>query len=179
MSNRLYEKIAYWSGAKQVRVWVILATEGAEVEVPVYPRVERGGKTRELVERTDTVGIVTKHRRSDEFFGEIVFNDTGITVPGEKSLECAARACRKKLDDLRAEEAREKADPVYALEKRLSSHDWYYAHSDDPRVIAAGERAWNELRKLCSDVTVLGKGSVARDLWAKHAPKAFKFPLGV
>jgi hypothetical protein len=58
------------------------------------------------------------------------------------------------------------------LEKKLKSHDWWYAYSDDNRRYKSGETNWFEITKMIKGM----KGNKeAEKLWNKYVPKDFNY----
>jgi hypothetical protein len=58
------------------------------------------------------------------------------------------------------------------LEKKLKSHDWWYAYSDDNRKYKSGETNWFEITKMIKGM----KGNKeAEKLWNKYSPKDFNY----
>jgi hypothetical protein len=58
------------------------------------------------------------------------------------------------------------------LEKKLKSHDWWYAYSDDNRKYKSGETNWFEITKMIKGM----KGNKeAEKLWNKYVPKDFNY----
>jgi hypothetical protein len=58
------------------------------------------------------------------------------------------------------------------FEKRLKSHDWWYAYSDDSRKYKSGETNWFEITKMIKGM----KGNKeAEKLWNKYVPKDFNY----
>ena len=58
------------------------------------------------------------------------------------------------------------------LEKKLKSHDWWYAYSDDNRKYKSGEANWFEITKMIKGM----KGNKeAEKLWNKYVPKDFNY----
>lgn len=58
------------------------------------------------------------------------------------------------------------------LEKKLKSHDWWYAYSDDNRKYTNGRANWFEITKMIRGM----KGNKeAEKLWNKYVPKDFNY----
>ena len=58
------------------------------------------------------------------------------------------------------------------FEKRLKSHDWWYAYSDDNRKYTSGQINWFEIIKMIKGM----KGNKeAEKLWNKYVPKDFNY----
>ncbi len=58
------------------------------------------------------------------------------------------------------------------LEKKLKSHDWWYAYSDDSRRYNSGDNNWREITKM---IKGLKGDKEAEKLWNKYAPKDFGY----
>jgi hypothetical protein len=65
-----------------------------------------------------------------------------------------------------------KEESLSDLEKKLKSHDWWYAYSDDNRKYKSGETNWFEITKMIKGM----KGNKeAEKLWNKYSPKDFNY----
>lgn len=58
------------------------------------------------------------------------------------------------------------------LEKRLKSHDWWYAYSDDNRKYTNGRANWFEITKM---IRVMKGNKEVEKLWNKYVPKDFNY----
>ncbi len=58
------------------------------------------------------------------------------------------------------------------LEKKLKSHDWWYAYSDDNRKYKSGETNWFEITKM---IKGMKRNKEAEKLWNKYVPKDFNY----
>ena len=58
------------------------------------------------------------------------------------------------------------------LEKKLKSHDWWYAYSDDNRKYTSGQINWFEIIKMIKGMK--GNKEVEK-LWNKYVPKDFNY----
>jgi len=58
------------------------------------------------------------------------------------------------------------------FEKRLKSHDWWYAYSDDNRRYKSGESNWFEITKM---IKGMKRNKEAEKLWNKYVPKEFSY----
>ena len=58
------------------------------------------------------------------------------------------------------------------FEKRLKSHDWWYAYSDDNRRYKSGETNWFEITKM---IKGMKRNKEAEKLWNKYVPKEFSY----
>jgi hypothetical protein len=124
----------------------------------------------ELVGREDLVGLVTWTPKTQ--WGGIVpllgDADGASYVAGEHAtIEEAVEAVRTRARELRAEYERVLADPAYALETLLKSHDWFAHNSDDYGVCAASDRHWDMIQALRAKVAP----EVYEALLAKYQPK--------
>lgn len=64
-------------------------------------------------------------------------------------------------------------DPATRLDAMLATHDWYSWASDAPGVAMAGDHDWATIVDLMAKVPA----EVARDLFAKYAPKEHTCPV--
>lgn len=58
------------------------------------------------------------------------------------------------------------------LEKKLKSHDWWYAYSDDNRKYTNGRANWFEITKM---IRVMKGNKEVEKLWNKYVPKDFNY----
>jgi hypothetical protein len=70
------------------------------------------------------------------------------------------------------DEALLKANPEIELERRLQSHDWTYAYSDDHRYWSAGDSNWKRICVLELKVSP----EKFQELWKKYAPAEDSIP---
>lgn len=61
-------------------------------------------------------------------------------------------------------------DNLSKLENLLSTHDWYYAYSDDHRVWQRGRDQSNDIQALMTLCINEGVGPEARELFRQHKP---------
>lgn len=122
----------------------------------------------QLVERVDFVGLVSKGPATE--WGGIVpriDGDGARYVGREATVEDAVEAVRAEAAALRAEADRCAADPAYAAEQLLKTHDWYAHYSDDYGVCAASDRHWEKIQALLKQLPEAD----AAALVAKYQPK--------
>jgi hypothetical protein len=120
-----------------------------------------------LTERADFVGLVSKAPKTA--WGGMVprIEHDGASYVADRATKAeAADAVRAEAKALRVEADRVEADPAYAAEKLLKSHDWYAHMSDDYGVCAASDRHMDKIRTL---LTQLPSG-VAEALLTKYRP---------
>lgn len=91
-------------------------------------------------------------------------------------LPAAVRALKARMDANQAECDRLANDPVAMLDARLKAHDWWAMMSDSSGVARAGERDMKEIESLLGD---MADKELAAQIWAKHAPKEFPFPVSM
>ena len=70
------------------------------------------------------------------------------------------------IKEMQDDEALLKLNPEIELERRLQSHDWTYAYSDDYRYWSAGESNWKRICILELQVSI----EKFQELWKKYAP---------
>ncbi len=95
-----------------------------------------------------------------------VEGDGASYIANRATVEDAAEAIRTEALAMRAEADRIAADPAYALEQLLKTHDWYAHYSDDYGVCAASDRHWDRIQTLRAQVAP----EIYDALLAKYAP---------
>jgi hypothetical protein len=120
-----------------------------------------------LTERADFVGLVSKAPKT-AWCGMVPrIECDGANHTGQYTTKAeAADAVRAEALALRAEADRVAADPAYAAEKLLKSHDWYAHMSDDYGVCAASDRNMERIQALLVQLPT----ETAEALLAKYRP---------
>lgn len=127
-----------------------------------------------LVDREDFVGLAHYTagavNAASKWGGIVPFieGDGARYVSDYVTVEDAAEAIRAEARTLKAEADRIAADPAYAAEQLLKTHDWYAHNSDDYGVCAASDRHWDRIQALLKQLPA----AQAEALVAKYRPEA-------
>jgi hypothetical protein len=121
----------------------------------------------DLTQRPDFVGLIGKAPKTawSGMTPRIEHDGASHVVKCATKAE-AADAVRAEAKALRVEADRVEADPAYAAEKLLKSHDWYAHMSDDYGVCAASDHHMDKIRTLLAQLP----SGVAEALLAKYRP---------
>ena len=110
--------------------------------------------TRQLVDRDDFLGLISKAPKT-RWFGQIpLMRGDGVNNVGEyPSIQTAATALRCEHMRMMEESQRYESDPVYALETELQAHDWTAWASDDVGIGNAADQHWKKIEDLRAKVS--------------------------
>lgn len=160
-TGNIIRHVRYFFGKPGHAFALVFTSEIIDVVDPngVYP----------LTQRDDFVGLVSKAPKT-QWGGTVprIEHDGASYVADCATKELAADAVRAEALALRAEADRCAADPAYAAEKLLKTHDWYAHYSDSYGVCAASDRHWDRIQALLKQLPE----AEAEALVAKYRPEA-------
>lgn len=131
---------------------------GQELNVP-FKTIRRGPFI-----KTQTGGVIEASKARNEDWSDKYKRSIDCNNPKGFSQKAHCQGKSKKESILE--------NSLSDLEKKLKSHDWWYAYSDDNRKYTSGQINWFEIIKIIKGM----KGNKeAEKLWNKYVPKDFNY----